>query len=257
MSKNVLSKMATGISSRLSPLTIVLLASGVLLGGSVAVRYFTQETLDPRVKYSGVGGGEVASGQVRRRSVAASFGDEDPAVRYADRLRDGSALSIAFSLYTLNEALVNRRLLLSVGAVLEGLGKSKLMPPGLTVVNGSGVVRGATGLYYIRYRAKPFGVEVLSVGGNGLADGEVFVIRVPEMTKAPNEALAPSQVAGNYAAVFVAPRTDALLPKPFTPASVYLSAGWTQEALRAGPYSEEQFEELRSWLAQYQARGGE
>ncbi|HEX8096716.1 MAG TPA: hypothetical protein VF507_01715 [Pyrinomonadaceae bacterium] len=252
MSRPFYSRAASAITGRFSPLQIVVAVSMLVLAGSVCLRYFSQRETSPRIKIADYDRAGAESQPSPRPYTAATLGDDDPAVRYADRLRDASALSISFSLYALNERLVNSRVIPSVGGVLDGMKSSGLVPPGTAVVNQSGVVRSPGGLYYLRYSPNPFGLEVLAVGAGGLADGEVFLIRVPESGPPPATELAPSQLAGGYATLFTAPRADALVPKPFVPASVYAKAGWRQEPLRASPYSPQQAQELKTWLAQYQ-----
>lgn len=247
-------RLATRVTQRFSPLSIVLTISGLILLASFLIRYYTQAPMDPRVRFNQYQGREVVVASPPRKVGATDVGADDPSVRYADRLRDASALAISFSLYVLNDRLVNKRVLTDLHAALEGLSASSLLPPGMAVISGGGVVRSPAGLFYIRYRPNPYGLEVLSVGARGFADGEVFIIRLPEAGPHPNSELAPSVNAGGYATLFVAPRSpDALIPKPFVPAASFAAAGWTEEALRAAPYSPQQVQELKSWFATYQS----
>lgn len=252
MTKAIHHRLASAITKRLSPVQIVFAVSMLVVVSSALIRHYTTTTLDPQIKLADYQGDGLSAQPTTRPYTATNMGDNDPAVRYADRLRDASALSISFSLYTLNERMVNNRIIQDNASVLDGLNKSGLMPPGLSVASQSGVVRSPYGLYYIRYRPNPFGVEILSVGGNGLADGEVFIIRLPDSAPPPAAELAPSQSAGGYATLYTAPRGDTVVPKPFASFKDMESAGWKQEPLRAAPYSPEQVQELKNWLAQYQ-----
>lgn len=245
-------RVADWLMRRFSPVTIVLSIAMMTMMAVGAVRYYDRdESFDPHVNLAHSSGMNSARPLgAAARVNATSYGDSDPSVRYSDRLRDASALSIAFSLYSLNERLVNRRIPPDINSVLEGMKASGLMPPGLEVVNGVGVVRSPFGICYIRYRPLPYGVEVLSVGARGLADGEVFIIRVPE---AEQPTAMPSPNDGKaYATIFTAPMSDAPVPPAFSSSTAFANAGWRQEPLRSAPYSQQQIEELQTWLANYQ-----
>src|SRR5215207_10699058 len=81
-------------------------------------------SLEPTVtQAAGTTSAAPKSGNPAARAVEA-FGADDPAVRYAERLRDASALTMSFSLYALNERVTNQKVLPTVNDVLDGLAKS-------------------------------------------------------------------------------------------------------------------------------------
>ena len=232
-----------------SPGMTAILVMCLVVAVSAYLRSRGASELDPRVTQEAAEGSAPQSTLQAAPVRLAAFGAEDPSARYADRLREGSALTMSLSLHILNELFTNKRALPTLEAALDDFAKSPLLPPGLSVVSPKGVVGSQHGLYYVKYRPRPFGVEVTSVGARGQLDGPVFLIRLPESTPLPFPGLPASRQMVEGAALFVAPNGDAPVPLPFAPAAAYARAGWKREPFRANPLSPEQWADMQAWLA--------
>jgi hypothetical protein len=186
------------------------------------------------------------------------YGDDSARERYSERLRDASQLAVALGLYTVRERTGSNRVLPNIEAVVDGLQKSPLMPPGFTAERvvkfaGGRDPRGefvtATGAYYVTYRARPLAFEILAAGERGAADGAVFVVRFPDPAGTIQTAAQSPPAPGSFATVFVAPERNAVVPAPFSPADVYRAAGWGQEPLHATPVTPAEAAEISRFLA--------
>ncbi len=242
---------------KLGPVGTVFLVASVFVALSGLIRYAGRNRLDVSVAYQDMSQpqGESRSGARSQEVRASSLGEGDVSVRYADRLRDASALALGLTLHVLHERISNRRILLNSASVLSGFEQTGLLPPQMTIAAQSaqvnyGTVLSPRGLYIVRYRPTPVTIEVLACGAKGLQDGAVFMVRVPE-AQAPPVTLEPQQQAGNFASVFIAPMNDAVIPAEFSSAQAYAAAGWRQEPLRTVPFTAEQLNNLRTWLATY------
>ena len=229
-----------------SPGMLVIIIAFAVVVTSTLLHSRNSEQLDPLVTQETDAFAEDASLTPKSETRLEAFGAQDPSARYAERLRDATALTMSLSLYVLNERITNNHLVPTANVALDGLSKSPLMPPGLSVASSFGVVKSSMGLYYVRYRSTPFGVEVMAVGPQGLLDGPVFVVRVSGSQATQNTATGEQ---GQGAALFVSPNSDAPVPTPFAPSVEYLKAGWTQEPLRSTPLTPQQLADLQVWLA--------
>ncbi len=241
---------------RRSPVAVVLLVASVVLLSGVAFRFLHGDVFEPNINWDTQASGEAKRSPLRTKQVPdKAFFVDDPVAHYADRLREASALAIALSITAVHERLANHRIYPKLDGLLAATGQSDLLPPKMEVLNPVGVVSSPRGLYYVRYRVNPFGIEVLAVGSRGFNDGAIFVVRVPDTTLPPSQSeLAPTAQAGAYATLFTAPyNAAALIPMPFAPAHTFSAAGWTLEPLRAAPYTQKQMDELQTWLGQRRA----
>lgn len=239
--------------SRRSPVAVVLTLTGSFVLAGIALRASSGSNFDAELRFNRRPRAEVADARAGVTSPIA-FADDDPSFRYAHRLSEASSIGIGLSLAAWHDRFTNRRVAATAADLIRlaqatQLDGTPLLPPFVNVANPQGVLSTAAGLYYVRYRAVPFGVEVLSVGANGYADGVPFLIRVPERAPTPTGGLPPAQLAGGYASLFTAATVNAYVPPAFADAPVYAAHGWSQEPLRSVPFTQEQLGGLRDWLA--------
>lgn len=245
---------------RPSPFHYVMMLAAVLFLLSFGARlYFGDKDSRLDVKFRERAAGEDSSVTSQEIAGRMYYGDDDRAARYAERLRDASQIAISLGLYTVRERTgQTRRIIPDIEGVMEGLEKSELRPAVVrqmkVVKSASGDSRGVFvtqgGVYIVSYRPSPLAFEILASGGRGLADGAIFVVRMPEVTGTiARGAQAPIQ-PGSYASVFIAPNTNARVPLPFSPPDVFRAAGWGQEPLRAAPISQAQINEINRFLGE-------
>lgn len=178
------------------------------------------------------------SGKQQKKSQKANSPDEflaaldkDKNVRYAERLREASALMLALSLSEYFDRLstkqVNNK---ELSQVIEKSKQKGLLPDFIQVIQGNQVATN-NGIFYINYSVMPFALEIISVGVNGENDGDVFVLRLPgngiiKTTKGEEK-------TGN-AVLWVSPNSSTLLPPAFADETTYLQSGWKKESLKIG-----------------------
>jgi hypothetical protein len=250
----------TSFFKNLSPSAYVFLVTTAIVLLAGAARYKAGQAFDPNVTFEdGSEQSESATKNAAYKVKASTLGQQDISVRYADRVRDASALSLGLGLHILHERISNNRVIPNVRDVLREFARSDLMPPRMTVLEPTrpteyGLVATPLGLYFVRYRPTPLTIEVLAVGTRGLEDGAVFMIRLPEAQPAPATDIEPQNYAGGYATIFVAPFANAPVPVAFSSSQAYAAAGWRQEPLRTTPFPPEKVAALRNWLASYNAQ---
>lgn len=246
-----------------SPAAYVFMVTFVVVLVAVFARYKSAGDFDPRVTFDDAASADEGGrrgGEAPATVKASSLGQNDISVRYADRLRDASALALGLTIYAVRERVSEKkRVIPSVGELMAEFGKTDLMPPGLTALEadrpiGFGMLGSRRGVYYVRYQPVPLAVEVLACGARGLDDGAVFMIRLPEAAPLPQPSAGPQTVAGGFATLYVAPFANAPIPVAFSSPQAYAAAGWRQEPLRAIPFPPEKIAALQTWLAAYEAQ---
>lgn len=96
----------------------------------------------------------------------------------AERLREASAVVMATFLLAATEKL-NGRAFPTVEALLSRMISDGNLPPGVTFDREAKAFVSNEGVYYVRYRREPLGVEVLSVCKGALC-GPGLLIRLPD-----------------------------------------------------------------------------
>lgn len=157
----------------------------------------------------------------------------------AEQLRETAALAVSTSLVAI-QRVAERRPYPSVESLLAGVIETGSLPPGLTRDLGTVSVSSEQAVYYIRYRAEPLGVEVLSVA-KAVDNGAAMVVRLPD-----------DGFAENALTYYVVPKTGAELPGAFVPPAQLIKAGWHPESFKATAVSPSEQQRQREWLA---ARG--
>ena len=172
----------------------------------------------------------------------------DPAILYSDRLREASAIAIGLSLAILDERLSNKRLMTNLEQIFAGTQQRNLLPPLLRINTQARALESDFGVYYLNYRARPFCLEVVSVGRMGAQSGDNFVLRVPDESGSLTNTDSGQTNLPAYATVWTSPDISAKTPAPFAPAADYAAAGWRQEILRTGDVAPEKLAELSQSL---------
>jgi hypothetical protein len=196
-------------------IVVAYMAANIFVGHSV-------RTIDPRVRMeirSGAGEQALKETEVRH-SVIVTATDGEVACT-ADRIGEAEALALAISLYAATQQLRGRTPR-TTNDLLAGVVAESLLPPGLSLTDGDGAIASAHASLFVRYRAAPLGVEVVSLGREP-RDGPAILVRVPDEN---------SKEGG--ASLFIANRvSDVSVPAAFTPAASIISAGWTPQPLRS------------------------
>jgi hypothetical protein len=157
----------------------------------------------------------------------------------AEQVRESAALTMGTTLLAAQRSL-DRNPFLTVERLQSGVLSEGLVPPGLRQGGGANSFSSAQADYYVRYRAEPLAVEVLSIGKAKDA-GVVVLTRLPD-----------DQFFENALTYYVVAKGSVGMPAAFTPAAQLIEAGWRPESFKAAEVSATEKEQQRAWLA---ARG--
>jgi hypothetical protein len=156
----------------------------------------------------------------------------------AEQVRESAALLMGTTLLTAQRSL-EREPFVNVESLVAGVVSGGMLPPGLKQ-DGPNSFSSEQAVYYIRYRAEPLGVEVLSVG-KGREVGVVVLARLPD-----------DEFFENALTYYVVSNGGVGMPVAFTAAAKLIEGGWRPESFKASEVSTSEKEEQRAWLA---ARG--
>lgn len=171
----------------------------------------------------------------------------DPAARYAERLRESASLAVGLTLAAVDIGLRGRarQVPQSLAQAQSAAGQRGLLPPTVRWSPELQAFVGTWGVNYVRYRARPLGVEIVAVGRRGFEDGEIFLLRVPDTGQQQTPAdRAPTP---SWCSLWVA-HQSALVPPPFATVTQLQQTGWRLEALRPGDAQPTRLPELLQWL---------
>lgn len=157
----------------------------------------------------------------------------------AEQVREAAALTMGTTLLAAQRSL-ERSPFLTVESLQAGVVSQGLVPPGLRQDSGANSFSSEQADYYVRYRAEPLAVEVLSIG-KGKGSGVVVLTRLPD-----------DQFFENALTYYVIAKGSLAMPVAFTPAAQLIEAGWRPESFKAAEVSASEKEQQRAWLA---ARG--
>jgi len=156
------------------------------------------------------------------------------------RVREVSALAMGLCLFAVNEGL-QRRVVGNVETLIDRFAARGLLPPGVTRNAARGVLESDRALIYVRYRAEPLAVEVVSIGRER-ADGPSIIGRI-----------ATGSDDDSGSALFIARQLgDVLLPAPFASAAQVVALNWSVEPLRERAFTTQELEQLNDWLREQQ-----
>lgn len=213
------------IISKISPLRVVCVTALLVVASIALANHFlgkSTRTIDPRVTMErGRDTGLQAIKDMEAHRLVVVTATDGEVSRTADRVAEAEALALATSLYAATQQLKGRTPRTS-NDLLAGVITESLLPPGLSLSGGEGALASAHGSLFVRYRAAPLGIEVVSLGREP-RDGPAILVRVPDEN---------SKEGG--ASLFMATRlSDVSVPAAFTPAASVISAGWTLQPLRS------------------------
>lgn len=232
----------------------------VLTVVTVVTMYRNNNSFKPEVRY------ENLTPEQRRQIESVSedirLGETDSNARYADRVREASSIGLGLSLYLVRERVSKDRTL-TLSETMTEFAKSDVLPPSCEVLlpdrpTDYGLVKSAQGIYYVRYSPSPLKIEILSGGYNGLADGSVFILRVPDTSAAnlPLENASPKTTsAGAWATIFEAPANqNHYIPPAFAPVQTFTAMNWQVRPLQQTELSAARMQELNNFLQRQQAQ---
>lgn len=221
---------------------------------TVMAMYRKENKFDSNVRYENLTAEQRR--QVESFNDEAKLGEDDSMVRQTERVREASSIGLGLSLFLVRERVSNNRTL-NLKEVMTEFAKSEILPPGCQVLQPDktvdyGVVRTQRGIYYVRYLSQPLKIEILSSGVNGLADGNTFILRLPDTSaaKIPVEANSPKvTTAGAWATLFEAPpNVNHYIPAPFAPAQSFQAMNWKIVGLQQVEFSPEKLQEINNFL---------
>jgi len=180
--------------------------------------------VDPRITLPANQVQEIRERQRRQQIQAFVSVSEGEVSRTEERIREATALALATSLFAATESLAHR-LPASDRALLSGVLKAGLLPPGMQLVNNSVLVSSERGMLQVRYRPEPLCIEVVSIGRER-TDGPMLLLRVPSMTYGKDET--------RDVLLYMATRLDEItIPQPFASEAQIIALGLVPEPLRA------------------------
>ncbi|MFN0087143.1 MAG: hypothetical protein ACKVX9_17270 [Blastocatellia bacterium] len=204
-----------------SPLIVsaVALATAAIVIG-LAARARTGD-VDPRVNYDFANSGTEARSADSPRQAKIVTTMEGEVARTADRIGEATALALAAGLLAVTEQ-INNRTPKTARDLLASLAAQNLLPPGLTISGGEGLLVSQHGSLTLRYRPLPLGIEVVAIG-RAPSEGPPLLIRIPDETTEKGEAR-----------LYIANRLSGVqAPGPFAPAAEVIAMGWSPEPLHA------------------------
>jgi hypothetical protein len=205
------------------PMLIVGIVAALIVGSRLLSIALPERTggVDPRVTLTENQAQQIVERQ-RQQQVRAFIAASDGEVaRTEERIREATGLATAASLFAATESL-DKRIPESLTALLVRVNNAGLLPPGMQVVESSGVVASARAQLFLRYRAEPLGIEVVSIGKERM-DGPTLFVRVPD-----------DGMSEDRARLFLATRLDDItVPAPFAHEAEVIALGFSPEPLRA------------------------
>ena len=180
--------------------------------------------VDPRVTLPPNQVQEIRERQQRQQVQAFLSVSAGEVSRTEERIREATALALAASLFVATESLAHR-IPTTEKALLSGVQKAGLLPPGMQLVENPGLVSSERGTLHVRYRPEPLGIEVVSIGRER-TDGPVLLLRVPSMIAGKDET--------RDVVLYMATRLDEItVPQPFASEAQIITLGFEPEPLRA------------------------
>ena len=205
------------------PMLIAGIVAALIVGSRLLSIALPERTggVDPRVTLTENQAQQIVERQRQQQVRAFMAASDGEVARTEERIRDATGLATAASLFAAKESL-DKRVPDSVTALLARVNNAGLLPPGMQVIESSGVVASARGQLFLRYRAEPLGIEVVSIGKERL-DGPALLVRVPD-----------DGMSEYGARLFLATRLDEItVPTPFAHETEVIALGFAPEPLRA------------------------
>ena len=180
--------------------------------------------VDPRITLPPNQVQEILEQQRRKQVRAFASVSEGEVARTEERIREATAVALAVSLFAATESL-SHRIPASELALLSGVKKAGLLPPGMLLIDNSALITSERGTLQVRYRPDPLCIEVVSIGRER-TDGPALLLRVPSMIAGKDET--------RDVVLYMATRLDdIIIPQPFTSEAQIIVLGFAPEPLRA------------------------
>jgi len=208
------------------PLITTAVIIALIMGTRFVSSVFTNDIggVDPRITLPQNQVEEIRERQRRQQVQAFVSVSEGEVSRTEERIREVTALALSVSLFAATESL-SHRLPASDRALLSGVQKAGLLPPGMQLVENPGLVSSERGTLHVRYRPEPLGIEVVSIGRER-TDGPVLLLRMPSMIAGKDET--------RDVVLYMATRLDEItVPQPFASEAQIITLGFAPEPLRA------------------------
>jgi hypothetical protein len=208
------------------PLITTAVIIALIMGPRFVSSVFTNDIggVDPRITLPQNQLQEIRERQRRQQVQAFVSVSAGEVSRTEERIRETTALALSVSLFAATESL-SHRLPAGERALLSGVQKAALLPPGMQLVENPGLVSSERGTFHVRYRLEPLGIEVVSIGRER-TDGPMLLLRVPSMIAGKDET--------RDVVLYMATRLDEItIPQPFASEAQIITFGFAPEPLRA------------------------
>jgi hypothetical protein len=153
----------------------------------------------------------------------------------AEQIRQSGALAIGATLLAAQRSLEGKPIQ-TVESLISEVIESDLLPPGLVNDVARKSVSSDYAVFYIRYRAEPLSIEVVSIGKR-TADGVAIVVRLPD-----------DGFSENALTYYMISKEGLQVPGAFTPAAQLIASGWRPETFKASELSPQERESAKEWL---------
>ena len=208
------------------PLITTAVIVTLIMGTRFVSSVFTNDigSVDPRITLPSNQAQEMLERQRRQQVQAFVSVSEGEVARTEERIREVTAVALGISLFAATESL-SHRLPASDLALLSGVEKAGLLPPGMRLINNSVLITSERGTLHVRYRPEPLCIEVVSIGRER-TDGPALLLRVPSMIAGKDET--------RDVVLYMATRLDEItIPQPFVSEAQIIALGFAPEPLRA------------------------
>ena len=208
------------------PLITTAVVVALIMGTRFISSVFTNDIggVDPRITLPPNQVQEILEQQRRQQVRAFASVSEGEVARTEERIREATAVALSVSLFAATESL-SHRIPASDIALLSGVKKAGLLPPGMQLIDNSALVTSERGTLRVRYQPEPLCIEVVSIGRER-TDGPALLLRVPSMIAGKDEA--------RDVVLYMATRLDEItIPGPFASEAQIIALGFAHEPLRA------------------------
>ncbi len=181
-------------------------------------------SVDPRVTLPPNQVQEIRERQRRQQVQAFVSVSEGEVSHTEERIRQATAVALSVSLFAATESL-SHRIPASDIALLSGVEKAGLLPPGMLLIDNSVLITSERGTLRVHYQPEPLCIEVVSIGRER-TDGPALLLRVPSMIAGKDET--------RDVVLYMATRLDEItIPQPFASEAQIIALGFAPEQLRA------------------------
>jgi len=215
---------------------LVVIALAILIGWLNARRY----RVNARVE---IGEPVVVNEPAAWPTPVSALLPDGEVARTAERIREATGLLMGLTVLAVTEQM-NHRSPATAEGVIAMMAHRDLLPPNVNTTSARGVLVSSRATLYLRYRAQPLGVEIVSICREAL-DGPVVMLRVD------------ASVTENSGAVLLVARKkeNVALPEAFAPLTKMATLNWSVEPLRERSFDPQEMKQLHQWTAQYAAPG--